>query len=144
VKILRESDPRLRKKTEVVSNFDENLRKLVEEMAITMYEAQGIGIAAPQVGESIRLFLIDVEDGKALRVFINPEVEFSRECFSSEEGCLSIPGKRITVKRAKSVKVKAFDEFGKPFELEAKGLLAVAIQHENDHLNGKLLSDKKQ
>jgi peptide deformylase len=144
VKILREGDPRLRKKAEEVVTFDENLRKLVEELAITMYEAQGCGLAAPQVGENIRLFLIDVEDGRDLKVFVNPTVEVSKECFSSEEGCLSIPGKRVTVKRAKSVKVKAFDEFGKPFELEAEGLLAVAIQHENDHLIGVLISDKKR
>lgn len=144
LKVLIDPHPILKKRAEPVKEFDDALRSLVADMAYTMYAEEGCGLAAPQVGESIRLFLVDVEDGKSLLVFVNPEVIPSTECAVGEEGCLSIPGKRTRMKRAKTVKVRAFDEFGKAFELEAEGLLAVAIQHENDHLEGKLLSDKKR
>jgi peptide deformylase len=137
--ILRYPDPRLHKVASPVDGVDADIRKLVADMAETMYEAPGIGLAATQVNVHKRIIVMDVsEDKNELRVFINPEI-LSREgeC-EGEEGCLSVPGIYDTVKRAAKVKVRALDLQGESFELEAEGILAVCVQHEIDHLDGKV------
>jgi peptide deformylase len=114
-------------------------------MAETMYAAAGCGLAATQVGVDARLFVIDIageDEPSDLKVFINPEIAETKGVQTWEEGCLSFPGATEEIRRADWVKVKALDQFGQPFELEATGLLAIAIQHENDHLNGVLMIDK--
>lgn len=142
-KILHYPDKRLRTPGEPVSTFDADLHKLLDDMAETMYAAPGVGLAAPQIGESVRVFIIDVGvDGDSdLREFINPEIIETTGTVDWEEGCLSFPGESQDIKRAERVKVRALDRHGESFELEADGLLAIAVQHENDHLNGKLMID---
>jgi len=143
--ILKYPDPRLRHVAQPVEHVTDATRKLVEDMAETMYAATGCGLAATQVGVDARIFVIDVaaegEDSN-LQVFINPEIVQRDGIQIWEEGCLSFPGASEEIRRAEKVKVKALDQFGKPFELEATGLLAIAIQHENDHLDGVLMIDK--
>jgi peptide deformylase len=143
--ILHYPDKRLRIPAKPVERFDDELRALVEDMAETMYAAPGVGLAAPQIGVSLRLFVIDVaiaDDAPSdLRTFINPEFLEHVGTVGYEEGCLSFPGVHETVERAERVRVRAQDVNGDTFELEADGLLAIAIQHENDHLEGKLLVD---
>jgi peptide deformylase len=143
--ILHYPDKRLRNPGRAVTEFGPELEKLVEDMAETMYAAPGVGLAATQIGEPLRLFIIDVATGEdqpsELRVFINPEILDRNGDQVWEEGCLSFPGIHEEVERAERVRVRALDADGKPFELEADGLLAIAIQHENDHLDGKLLID---
>ncbi len=147
--ILRYPDPRLHKKAAVVERVDESIRKLIADMAETMYEAPGIGLAATQVDVHKRVVVIDVsEDKSKLLAFVNPEIlERSGEQIC-EEGCLSVPGIYEKVSRSERVKVCALDPRGEPFTLEAEGLLAVCIQHEIDHLDGKVfvehLSQLKQ
>lgn len=147
--ILRYPDNRLHRKAERIKEVTDEIRKLAADMAETMYEAPGIGLAATQVDRHIRLIVVDVsEDQSQLLTFINPEIiEKSGECIG-EEGCLSVPGIYETVTRAEHIKVKALDLQSKPFEMEADGLLAVCIQHEIDHLHGKVfveyLSNLKQ
>jgi peptide deformylase len=137
--ILRYPDPRLHKKAAPVKQVDARIRGLAADMAETMYAAPGIGLAAPQVDQHLRLIVIDVsEDKSQLQTFINPEIlEISGEC-EGEEGCLSVPGIYDIVKRASHVKVRALDLEGQSFELEADDLMAVCIQHEMDHLEGKV------
>ncbi|MCX7157094.1 MAG: peptide deformylase [Rhodocyclales bacterium] len=137
--ILRYPDPRLHRHATPVAEVDTRIRQLAADMAETMYAAPGIGLAASQVDEHLRLIVIDVSDDKSqLQTFINPELlEKSGEC-EGEEGCLSVPGIYETVKRASHVRVRALGLDGKPFELEADDLLAVCIQHEMDHLEGKV------
>ncbi|MBR0567527.1 peptide deformylase [Azoarcus sp. L1K30] len=137
--ILRFPDPRLHTRAAKVAVVDDSIRQLVRDMAETMYEAPGIGLAATQVDVHKRVVVIDVsEDQSGLMVFINAEiVERSGEQVC-EEGCLSVPGIYEKVTRAERVKVKALNENGEAFELEAEGLLAVCIQHELDHLDGKV------
>lgn len=137
--ILRFPDSRLHKKAAPVRAVDDSIRKLVADMAETMYEAPGIGLAATQVDIHKRVVVIDVsEERNVLMAFINPEIlERSGEQVC-EEGCLSVPGIYEKVSRAEKVKVRALNEQGEPFELEAEGLLAVCIQHELDHLDGKV------
>ncbi len=131
----------LTEKAKPVKTFDSALALLVDAMFETMEEADGVGLAAPQVGVSERLFVIDVRDGKRW-VFINPEIiGTSEECETVEEGCLSIPGIFSDVTRAARVTVQAQNLQGKPFTVEADGLFARAIQHELDHLNGVLFID---
>jgi peptide deformylase len=143
--ILHYPDKRLRNPAEPVERFDDELRQLVDDMAETMYAAPGVGLAAPQIGVSLRLFVIDVaiaDDAPSdLRTFINPEIVEQVGTVCYEEGCLSFPGVHESVDRAERVRVRAQDETGQTFELEADGLLAIAIQHEHDHLEGKLLVD---
>lgn len=136
--ILRYPDKRLNKIAQPVKVFDAQLKKLVADMAETMYDAPGVGLAASQVDQHIRLVVIDVSDhGKQLQVFINPEIIWTSEERSVyDEGCLSVPGIYDGVERPAQVKVRAQDVDGKPFELHADGLLAVCIQHELDHLEG--------
>lgn len=138
--ILRYPDPRLHQVAAPVSEFDDALRRLVQDMAETMYAAPGIGLAATQVDVHRRVIVIDVsEDKSALQVFVNPEIVASsddRKVY--EEGCLSVPGVYDEVERPDRVTVRAFDAHGVPFTLEADGLLAVCLQHEIDHLNGRV------
>ncbi|OHC64162.1 MAG: peptide deformylase [Rhodocyclales bacterium GWA2_65_20] len=137
--ILRYPDLRLHKKAAPVAVVDAAVRKLVADMAETMYAAPGIGLAATQVDVHRRVIIIDVsEDKTELRAFINPEILWREGECEGEEGCLSVPGIYETVKRAARVRVRALGPDGEPFELEAEGLLAVCIQHETDHLDGKV------
>jgi peptide deformylase len=139
--ILRYPDPRLHKVAKPVTEFGtERLRQLVADMADTMYDAPGVGLAATQVDVHERVIVIDITDSKDnLIVFINPEVTWaSDEKQVYDEGCLSVPGIYDGVERPARVKVRAYDVEGKEFEIEADGLLAVCIQHEMDHLMGKV------
>ena len=134
-------DEILRKKCRVVDDINDRIKVLVEDMIETMYENNGVGLAAPQVGILKKVFVVDVMDGEGARIFINPEIiEMSGEQ-TDEEGCLSLPGRHKPVKRANKIKVKALNIHGEEFELEAEGFLARAIQHENDHLYGVLFID---
>ena len=138
--ILRYPDPRLHKVAKPVTVFDERLKKLVADMAETMYDAPGVGLAATQIDVHEQVLVIDVSDASnELRVFINPEITWSSdEKQVYDEGCLSVPGIYDGVERPARVKARAFDADGKEFEVEADGLLAVCIQHEMDHLKGKV------
>ncbi|QXI28597.1 peptide deformylase [Pseudomonas vanderleydeniana] len=141
--ILEFPDPRLRTIAKPVAEVDDKVRQLIDDMFETMYEAPGIGLAATQVNVHQRIVVMDLsEDRSEPRVFINPEFEpLTEEKDQYQEGCLSVPGFYENVDRPTRVKIKALDRDGKPFELEADGLLAVCIQHECDHLNGKLFVD---
>jgi peptide deformylase len=137
--ILEYPDPRLHTKAKPVSEFTPELKKLADDMAQTMYEAPGIGLAATQVDRHIRMVVIDVsEERNDLRTFVNPVIVSKAGKTKGEEGCLSVPGIYDDVERAETVTVRAQDVYGKPFELVADGLLAVCIQHELDHLEGKV------
>jgi peptide deformylase len=138
--ILEYPDPRLRTVARPVTVFDDRLRRLVADMAETMYEAPGVGLAATQVDVHERLIVIDTsEDKNDLLVFINPEILWaSEEQVECEEGCLSVPGIYDAVTRPERVRVRAFDAQGQLFERDCSGLLAVCIQHEMDHLMGKV------
>jgi peptide deformylase len=143
--ILTYPDARLREKAAPVTAFDDNLKQLVEDMAETMYAAPGVGLAANQVGVLKRVFIVDIAgegEPSDLKVFINPEISLAEGIQTYEEGCLSFPGASEDIKRAARITVKAQDVRGESFELTADGLLAVAIQHENDHINGVLMIDK--
>jgi peptide deformylase len=140
--ILRYPDARLHKTAAPVTLFDESLKRLVADMAETMYAAPGIGLAATQVDRHIQMILVDISEKKDdLRVFINPEIIASEGEALGEEGCLSVPGIYDKVKRAERIKVRARNLDGAPFELEAEGLLGVCIQHEIDHLKGHVFVD---
>lgn len=141
--ILEFPDPRLRTIAKKVTTFDGELNTLIDDMFETMYEAPGIGLAATQVDVHKQLLVIDVsEERDQPLVFINPEVEvLDQETFGYEEGCLSVPGFYEEVVRPQHVRVKAQDRKGDIFTMEPEGLLAVCIQHEIDHLNGKLFVD---
>lgn len=138
--ILRYPDPRLHKIAAPVSVFDERLEKLVADMAETMYDAPGVGLAASQIDVHEQVIVIDVsEDKSQLVAYINPEVLWhSDDKQLYEEGCLSVPGVYDGVERPSKVKIRALDVKGQPFEVDADGLLAVCIQHEMDHLQGKV------
>jgi peptide deformylase len=138
--ILEYPDPRLRTVARPVTAFDERLRRLVADMAETMYDAPGVGLAATQVDVHERVIVIDTSEDKGeLQVFINPEIVWaSEEQVECEEGCLSVPGIYDAVTRPARVRVRAFDEKGGSFERDCGGLLAVCIQHEMDHLQGKM------
>ena len=141
--ILRYPDPRLHKVAKPVTLFDQRLARLVADMADTMYEAPGVGLAASQVDVHEQLIIIDTSDTKDdLQVFINPElIRVSEEMQIYDEGCLSVPGVYDGVERHAQVKVRALDLQGQLFEVAASGLLAVCIQHEMDHLLGKVFVD---
>lgn len=147
--IVQYPDERLHKVAKPVESIDDSIRMLARDMAETMYAAPGIGLAATQVDKHVQLIVIDVsETHDDLRVFINPELVSTHGDKEHEEGCLSVPGIYEKVSRAERVTVRALDEQGKPFTLEAEGLLAVCVQHEIDHLRGKVfveyLSQLKQ
>ena len=141
--ILEFPDPRLRTKARPVADVDGRIQKLIDDMLETMYEAPGIGLAASQVDVHEQVIVIDLSETKDQpRVFINPEVEvIEAELGQYDEGCLSVPGFYETVKRPRQVRVKALDRDGTPFVEEMDGLLAICLQHEMDHLDGKLFVD---
>ncbi|KTD79183.1 peptide deformylase [Legionella waltersii] len=141
-KILYLPDERLRKIAKPVETFNDELQTLIDDMFETMYDARGVGLAAPQIGVSLRLSVIDVLGDKTEQlVIINPEIVSTHGEREYEEGCLSVPGAYDKVIRAEKVTVKALDRTGKPFEITADGLLGECLQHEIDHLNGKLFID---
>lgn len=141
--ILEYPDLRLRKRATPVAEVNDALRKTIDDMFETMYAAPGIGLAATQVNVHKRLLVLDVSENKDTPlVFINPEIEvLDPEPLGYEEGCLSVPGYFDLVSRPRKIRVKALDRNGEAFELEAEGLLAVCLQHEVDHLDGKLFVD---
>jgi peptide deformylase len=140
--ILEYPDPRLRTTAQPVATVDDALRQLADDMIESMYAAKGIGLAATQVNVHKRLLVIDVSPGHDQpQVFINPEILAREGLEAVQEGCLSLPGIYDKVSRATKVRVRAQGRDGKPFELEAEGLLAVCIQHEMDHLEGRLFVD---
>ena len=142
--ILHYPDKRLREQGKKIEAITPEIQQLVEDMAETMYAAPGVGLAATQIGESLQLFIVDIADSEEpsdLKVFINPEILERDGEIVWQEGCLSFPGVQEEIDRAAKVKVRAQDKNGKWFELEAEGLLAVAIQHEYDHLQGVLMID---
>jgi len=138
--ILHYPDPRLHTVAKPVSEINQKIKQLVSDMAQTMYEAPGIGLAATQVNAHVQVIVIDLSDERnQLQVFINPEITWaSEEKKVWQEGCLSVPDFYDEVLRPSEVKVKALDVDGKPFEIHADGLMAVCIQHEMDHLKGKV------
>jgi peptide deformylase len=143
--ILEYPDPRLREVAKPVDKVTDEIRRLCEDMAETMYDAPGVGLAATQIGVPLRIFVIDIaaeDEPSDLRVFINPDIYEKDGVQTWNEGCLSFPGVSEEIKRANTVRVRALDAKGKAFDLAADGLLAVAIQHENDHLDGVLMIDK--
>jgi peptide deformylase len=140
--ILYLPDPCLRKVAKPIEKIDDALQTLIDDMFDTMYDANGVGLAAPQIGVSLRLSVIDVVGDKSQQlVLINPEIISSEGQKEYQEGCLSVPSAYDTVIRADKVVLRALDRFGKSYELEATGLLSECIQHEIDHLNGKLFVD---
>ncbi|QKK01582.1 MAG: peptide deformylase [Pseudomonadota bacterium] len=140
--ILEYPDPRLRRVAKPVEKVGERERQLAADMLETMYAERGIGLAATQVNEGIRLVVMDLSDTRdEPRVFVNPEITEASGSQRCEEGCLSVPGVYAEVERADSVRVRALDLDGDVFELDASGLLAVCIQHEIDHLDGKVFVD---
>ena len=143
LQILEFPDPKLRKKAEPVTVFDEKLKVLIADMLETMYQAEGIGLAATQVDVHKRLLLIDVSENRdSPQVFINPEIEILEDELSEyDEGCLSVPGFYETVSRPRMVKITAQDSKGEKFEQVAEDIFATCIQHEIDHLDGKLFVD---
>ncbi|MDE2148687.1 MAG: peptide deformylase [Gammaproteobacteria bacterium] len=142
LKILHHPDPRLRDKARPVAAFDGDLAKLIEDMFETMYAAPGVGLAATQIGVPLRVAVMDCSESRDRRIVIaNPELRSCEDLQQMEEGCLSVPEVRDTVRRYNRVRLSAQDAAGKPFELDAEGLLAQCIQHEIDHLDGKLFVD---
>ena len=145
-KILHYGEPSLREPSKEVHKVSKKITELVQDLLDTMYEKNGVGLAAPQIGENVRVFVIDVSTNKEPlnpMVFINPKIIKKSGAIKSNEGCLSFPEAYTDVRRYKNVMVKALNEHGKSFVLEAKDgtLLARAIQHENDHLDGVLFID---
>ena len=142
LKIVHFPDPRLRIKAQPVAVVDDRIRTLIDDMFETMYQAPGVGLAAPQVDVQSRIIVVDVSDERNQpHSFINPEILSHEGSHQMEEGCLSIPGVYEPVTRPARVRVRALDRNGETFEMEAGGLLATCIQHEVDHLEGKLFID---
>lgn len=134
-------DPCLNDTNKLIMDFGENTKQLLEDMLETMYNNNGVGLAAPQIGINQQLFVLDIGDGP--RKIINPEIiELSEECNDSDEGCLSVPGIYKKVKRSNKIKVKYLNENGETIEEEMEGFLAKVFQHENDHLNGILFVER--
>jgi peptide deformylase len=137
--ILKYPDPRLHKIARPVEFVNDSIRKLIDDMAETMYAAPGIGLAAAQVDQPIELIVLDVSEARnELKVFINPRLTRAEGKAKREEGCLSVPGIYDEIERAERITVEALDRDGKAFTLEAQGVLGVCIQHEMDHLKGKV------
>ena len=142
LRILHFPDPRLRRRAEPVGIVDDGIRKLIDDMFETMYEAPGIGLAAPQVDVPMRVITIDLsKDRNEPLCLVDPEIRWAEGEMEYEEGCLSVPGVYDMVKRAERVRVSATDRDGQAREIEAEGLLAACIQHEIDHLDGRLFVD---
>jgi len=142
LEILEFPDPRLRTVAKPVAVVDDRIRTLCDDMLETMYDAKGIGLAATQVNVHERVVVMDLSEARDTpQFFINPEIEPYGEFVEGEEGCLSVPGYYDAVIRAERVRIKALDREGNPFEIDAEGLLAVCIQHECDHLAGKVFVD---
>ena len=142
LEILHFPDPRLRRQAEAVPVVDDDVRRLIDDLLETMYEAPGIGLSAPQVNVAKRVITIDVsKDRNAPLCLVNPEIRTASGETETEEGCLSVPGVYELVKRPEKVRVSALDRDGRSREIEAEGLLAVCIQHEIDHLDGRLFVD---
>ncbi len=142
--ILHYPDKRLREKGKPIAEVTPEIQKLIDDMAETMYAAPGVGLAATQIGEALQLFIVDVaadDEPSKLQVFVNPEILEGEGDITWQEGCLSFPGVQEDIDRKAEIRVRAQDRDGKWFELEADGLLAVAIQHEFDHLQGVLMID---
>ncbi|MEW8505518.1 MAG: peptide deformylase [Candidatus Thiodiazotropha sp.] len=140
--ILHFPDPRLRNRAKPVAQVDDSIRRLIDDMLETMYQAPGIGLAATQVNVAKRVVVIDLSEEKNQPLcLVNPEILQKDGEEQMEEGCLSVPGIYELVKRANLIRIRALDREGQPFEMEAEGLLAVCIQHEMDHLEGKLFVD---
>jgi peptide deformylase len=141
--ILEFPDPRLRTKAKPVADVDDNIRQIIANMFDTMYAAPGIGLAATQVDIHQQIIVMDIsEDKNEPLVFINPVITVQDESLDTyDEGCLSVPGFYESVERPIGIKIEALDQYGDPFVMEPEGLLAVCIQHEIDHLNGKLFVD---
>jgi len=144
LKILHYPAPALRKRAASVEAFDQSIKDLAERMIELMHEADGLGLAAPQVGVPLRIFVAHApQEDEPVRVYINPTLsEFSPDLESREEGCLSLPGIHVQVRRPGIATINAFDVDGKPFTLTSDGLLARVWQHETDHLDGVLIIDK--
>lgn len=143
LEILHHPDPRLREKAQTVSDFGQELQSLIDDMFETMYDAPGVGLAATQVGVALQVAVMDCgsDDKREPRVMINPEIVEADEPEVVDEGCLSVPEVSDRVRRHRRVRLRALDRQGNPYELEADGLLAQCIQHEKDHLDGKLYID---
>ena len=145
LKILTYPDNILRQPTSMLENIDGDVQKMIDQMAVTMYDAPGVGLAAIQVGWNKSVLIYDIssaEQGNSLQVLINPRiVEHEGEILSENEGCLSVPEFRADVKRFASIIVEGVDREGRPVKLEAEGMLAIVLQHEIDHLKGKLFID---
>ena len=145
LKILSYPHPTLRQSTDELDRIDETVEKMIDQMAATMYTAPGVGLAAIQVGWDKSVLIYDIsppEEGRSLNVLINPRiVDQEGEILSENEGCLSVPEFRADVKRSASILVEGVDRQGRPLKLEAHGVLAIVLQHEIDHLNGKLFID---
>jgi len=139
--IVKAPDPVLRERAKEVTKFNSSLHKLLNDMAETMYDAEGVGLAAPQIAILKRVIVVDVGDENGLIEMVNPELIEQEGEQLGPEGCLSIPGQSGDVRRAQRIKVKGQDRDGKPFEIEATDFLARAFQHEIDHLNGVLFTD---
>ena len=146
MEIVKEPNKILRQKLTAVKKITPAIKELIAEMRLKMVEAEGIGLAANQVGKNLQIFVIDkklAEDNKVPDAFINPEIsEYSREKDEMEEGCLSIPEYFVSVSRSKKVKIKALDKNGQKIRFKARGFLARVLQHETDHLNGLLIKDR--
>ena len=140
--ILEFPDPRLRRVAQPVDAVTQRERQLADDMLETMYDARGIGLAATQVNEGVRLLVLDLSENRDQpHIFINPEIIERDGQQTCEEGCLSVPGIYAEVKRAETIRVRALGRDGEPFEMDADGLMAVCIQHEIDHLDGKVFVD---
>ncbi len=140
--ILEFPDPRLRRVARPLESVTERERQLAADMLETMYDARGIGLAATQVNVHVRMLVLDLSEARnEPKVFINPEILDRSGVQVCEEGCLSVPGVAVEVSRAEKIRVRALDLNGAPFEMDAEGLMAVCIQHEIDHLDGKVFVD---
>jgi peptide deformylase len=144
MKICTYPDPILMQEAEPVLNIDQDIQDLIDEMGTVMYEASGIGLAANQVGVPKRVIVFDLnyrEKGKHLNILINPTIVLAEDTVEFEEGCLSVPDFLEVITRKKHLKATGVDRHGKPIAIEAQDLLAICLQHEIDHLNGKLILD---
>jgi peptide deformylase len=145
LEILKYPHPLLKKRSQEIEKIDKNIRQLIQDMTETMYDANGVGLAACQVGVNKRIIVLDVspmDPERDLFAMINPEIVAAEEEIDHEEGCLSVPDCQETIQRKQKVRVKGMSPEGNEIELEAQGILAIALQHEVDHLNGVLILDK--